>query len=467
MSGDAEEGGLESGPVTTLGRFELIDHRSSAPLFADEPGGERVPLFAREVRRRGGQRMPWLVYLQGGPGFESPRPENDDGWIGTATKRFRVLLVDQRGTGNSGAIEGGRVPAARVFAAHRADAIVADCEHWRALLANDEPWSVLGQSFGGFCAVHYLSRCPSALERVLVTGGLPPFAPIEEVYARTFAKMRAKSLAHYERFDGDAERVDRIARRLTEDDVRLPCGDRLTVPRFQQVGMALGRARGGAALHWLFESAFARGDDGPLTQRFLAAVERSQGYPTNPLYAVLHESIYAEGRATSWAADRVRAEAGEHEWRAGEPLTLTGESVHPWMFDEYGALAPYADVANELAAKDDWPALYDKDALARNEVPIAAAVYTHDLFVDRELSLATAKAIRGTDVFESAKHEHDGLREDGPAILGELLSRTDRASADRSRSGRGGNGRAGNGRTGDGRSGRDARRADSRSGRGA
>jgi len=436
MSAGEERDGLASGAPLTLGRFELVDHRASAPLFPGEPDGPRVPLFAREVRRRGGERLPWLVYLQGGPGFESPRPENDDGWIGTATKRFRVLLVDQRGTGNSGAIEGGRVPTARELAAYRADAIVADLEHWRRLLAGDARWSVLGQSFGGFCAVHYLSSRPDALERVLVTGGLPPLAPIEQVYERTFAKMRAKSHAHYERFVGDAERVDRIARRLTEDEVHLPCGDRLTVQRFQQVGMALGRARGGAALHWLFESAFAGDDDGPLTQRFLAAVERSQSYATNPLYAVLHESIYAEGRATRWAADRVRAADGGHAWRAGEPLTLTGESIHPWMFDEYGALAPYARVASELAEKDDWPALYDRDALARNAVPVAAAVYTHDLFVDRELSLATAKAIGGADVFESAKHEHDGLRDDGAAIVGELLSRTDRALAARTRPGR-------------------------------
>lgn len=430
MSCDARPGEIESGPPLALGRFELIDHRTSAPLFGDEPDGVRVPLFAREVRRRGGDRLPWLVFLQGGPGFEAPRPENDDGWLGAATKRFRVLLVDQRGTGNSGAIEGSRAPGARVLAAHRTDAIVSDCEVWRRALAGDAPWAVLGQSFGGFCAVHYLSHHPRSLERVLITGGLPPLVPVEEVYERTFAKMRAKSLAHYERFEGDGELVDRIARVLTRDEVVLPGGDRLSVARFQQVGMALGRARGGAALHWLLESAFEP-NGSQLTQRFLHAVERSQGYPTNPLYAVLHESIYAEGRATRWAADRVRAEAGVHEWRAGQPLTLTGESVHPWMFDEYRALAPFAKVAHELAEKDDWPVLYDRDALARNEVPVAAAVYTHDLFVDRELSLATAKAVRGTDVFESAKHEHDGLRDDGAAIVGELLARTDRALAKR------------------------------------
>ena len=35
-------------------------------------------------------------------------------------------------------------------------------------------WSVLGQSFGGFCAATYLSLAPEGLVEVLMTGGIPP-----------------------------------------------------------------------------------------------------------------------------------------------------------------------------------------------------------------------------------------------------------------------------------------------------
>lgn len=39
--------------------------------------------------------MPYLLYLQGGPGFECPRPTEASGWIQKACEEFRVVLMDQ------------------------------------------------------------------------------------------------------------------------------------------------------------------------------------------------------------------------------------------------------------------------------------------------------------------------------------------------------------------------------------
>ena len=33
---------------------------------------------------------------------------------------------------------------------------------------------MLGQSFGGFCVLNYLSRAPEGLAEAFFTGGLPP-----------------------------------------------------------------------------------------------------------------------------------------------------------------------------------------------------------------------------------------------------------------------------------------------------
>jgi pimeloyl-ACP methyl ester carboxylesterase len=45
---------------------------------------------------------PWLLYLQGGPGFEAPRPTEASSWLKAALHHgFRVVLLDQRGTGRS------------------------------------------------------------------------------------------------------------------------------------------------------------------------------------------------------------------------------------------------------------------------------------------------------------------------------------------------------------------------------
>ncbi len=40
----------------------------------------------------------------GGPGHEGPRPAEASAWIKAAVNHFRVLLMDQRGTGLSAAI---------------------------------------------------------------------------------------------------------------------------------------------------------------------------------------------------------------------------------------------------------------------------------------------------------------------------------------------------------------------------
>ncbi|MEZ5977901.1 MAG: alpha/beta fold hydrolase [Planctomycetota bacterium] len=413
--------------METLGPYELVAHRVAVPL--DHGAGRaaaddaRITIFAREVRRAGRTDLPWLCFLQGGPGFESPRPVDDSGWIGFATEYFRVLLVDQRGTGNSAPVDASRTCDAATLALLRLDSIVADCEVLRQRVAGGEPWSVLGQSYGGFCAVHYLSSRPDALERVYLTGGLPPIgASIEDVYRATFALMAERSREYHTRYPGDAAKLDAICDRLEADDVRLPNGDRLSVRRLQQVGMWLGQKRGIERLHWLVESAFAERVGGaPFTRRFLRGVENALSFDTHPLYAVLHEAIYSEGPATNWAADRVRAELPEFERRRGEPLLFTAESIHPWMFEEYGALRPMRDVAHELARREGWGALHDRAALAANTVPVAAAVYDRDLYVDLGLSLAAASAIGGCRVWRSATHEHDALREDGRTVLGALF----------------------------------------------
>jgi predicted phosphohydrolase len=57
-------------------------------------------------------------------------------------------------------------------------------------------------------------------------------------------------------------------------------------------------------------------------------------------------------------------------------------------------------------------------------VPAAAAVYSEDIYVDRELSLETAAAVRGLQVWESKDFHHDGIADDGEGIFMRLLGMT-------------------------------------------
>ena len=170
----------------------ITDHEFSLPLDHASPSGEKIAVFAREVAASDGRDRPFLVFLQGGPGSEAPRPTTPKtpGWMERALKDYRVLFLDQRGTGRStpvGMLEGMTPQEQYAYLVHfRADAIVRDAEVIREELGVDK-WSVLGQSFGGFCVTTYLSFFPGGLTEAFLTGGLPPVArPTEEVYRATY-----------------------------------------------------------------------------------------------------------------------------------------------------------------------------------------------------------------------------------------------------------------------------------------
>ena len=157
----------------------ITDHEFSVPLDHSQPEGERISVFAREVAAEDGRERPFLLFFQGGPGSESPRPTTPStpSWLPRALKDYRVLLLDQRGTGRSTPV--GTLPGlspeeqAGYLELHRADAIVRDAE-WIRQELGVERWSILGQSFGGFCACTYLSFAPEGLREAFFTGGLPP-----------------------------------------------------------------------------------------------------------------------------------------------------------------------------------------------------------------------------------------------------------------------------------------------------
>ena len=410
----------------------LTDRVFTVPLDHGEPDGEQIEIFAREVKAgRGSDDLPWLVFLQGGPGFGAPRPVGRDSWLDRALRDYRVLLLDQRGTGRS-------TPATRQtltrfetalaqadYLAHfRADSIVADAELIRPQVTGGAQWSVLGQSFGGFCAVSYLSLAPAGLQGAFITGGLPGLtASADDVYRLTYPIVAARCLAHYERYPQDVQTARRIARLLADTPATLPGGGTLTVERFQALGSMLGSSTGSHELHYLLENPFA---DGELTDDFLYQAEHHLGYGSAPMYALVHEACYAQGGATRWSAQRVRAEFPEFSPAVAidgdAPLLFTGEMVYPWLFEHDPALHPLAEAAELLAARQGWPSLYDPAQLSGTDIPVAAAIYFNDMYVPRELSLQTAASIRGLRAWVTSEYEHDGLRVSNGAVLDRLIA---------------------------------------------
>ncbi|MFG2944439.1 alpha/beta fold hydrolase [Streptomyces adustus] len=418
----------------------LTDRHFTVPLDHDDPTAETIQLYGREVvaSDRARQDLPWLVYLQGGPGFGANRFVGRQAWLGRALEEYRVLLLDQRGTGHSTPanrqtlpLRGGPAEQSDYLARFRADSIVRDCEAIRPQVTGGAPWTVLGQSFGGFCTVTYLSKAPEGLAAAMITGGLPSLhAHAEDVYRAAYPRIERKVVAHYARYPQDVERARRIADHLLHHEVTLPNGYRFTVEAFQSLGILLGGAEGSHQLHFLLERAFVRTPRGlELSDAFQEEVQGLLSYAGHPLYALVHEAIYGQdGRPTAWSAERVRAEFPQFDaaktLTGDAPLLFTGESVHPWMFDCDPALRPLRETAEHLAARTDWQPLYDPARLAANEVPVAAAVYHDDMYVDTAHSLETARAIHGLRPWVTNEFEHDGVRAGGPRVLDRLLALT-------------------------------------------
>lgn len=416
----------------------LTDHRFTVPLDHDDPAGESIELFAREAvaSDKAHQDLPWMVYLQGGPGFGANRFVGKQAWLGRALKEFRVLLLDQRGTGHSTPanrqtlpLRGGPGAQADYLARFRADSIVRDCEAIRPRLTGGDPWTVLGQSFGGFCVVHYLSTAPEGLRAALITGGLPSLdAHADDVYRAAYPRIERKVAAHYARYPQDVERARQIAEHLLRHETVLSNGYRLTVEAFQSLGILLGGGEGSHRLHYLLEEAFVRTPQGPaLSDAFQEEVQGLLSYSKPPPVRARPEACYAQDdRPTAWSAERVRAEFPRFDAAKAladdGPLLFTGESVHPWVFDTDPALRPLRETAEELAARTDWRPLYDPARLAANEVPVAAAVYHDDMYVDPEHSLRTARAIGGLRTWVTDEFEHDGVRAGGSRVLDRLLA---------------------------------------------
>ncbi|AYL34457.1 alpha/beta fold hydrolase [Streptomyces sp. PDY-4] len=416
----------------------LTDRRFTVPLDHDTPSGETIVLYAREAvaSDKAGQDLPWLLYLQGGPGFGANRFIRKEAWLGRALEEYRVLLLDQRGTGHSTPanrqtlpLRGGPAEQADYLSHFRADSIVRDCEAIRPQVTGGAPWTVLGQSFGGFCAVAYLSTAPEGLDTALVTGGLPSLdAHADDVYRAAYPRVARKVAAHYARYPQDVERARRIADHLLTHEVVLPNGYRFTVEAFQSLGLMLGGGDGSHRLHHLLEDAFVRTPGGPaLSDAFQEQAQALLSFAGHPLYALVHEAIYGQdARPTAWSAERVRNEFPGFDaaktLAGDEPLLFTGETIHPWMFDCDPALRPLRETAELLAARTDWTPLYDPARLAANEVPVAAAVYHDDMYVHTPHSLETARAIRGLRTWVTDEFEHDGVRAGGPRVLDRLIA---------------------------------------------
>ena len=197
-----------------------------------------------------------------------------------------------------------------------------------------------------------------------------------------------------------------------------------------------------------------------LSYAFIKRCDDFFAFDTNPLYLIMHESIYCNGSSTEansdvplesrWSAEQVLVEntvksnesykikakrllsksqfitfsnSGEYTKEFfSEHTNFTGEMVFPFMLETNVRLQPLYKVAHLLHEKKDWSKLYCKKTLKENKVPVASLSYYDDMFVDVHLSQETVDATANVRHWVTSEYMHSGLRENGPAILQRLLS---------------------------------------------
>jgi pimeloyl-ACP methyl ester carboxylesterase len=398
-------------------------------------------------------QKPFLVYLEGGPGFGNQAPQDKPLTKHFLDRGYQLLFLDYRGTGLSTPVNAKHVTQLGDAAAQadylklfRQDNIVRDCEAVRLCLTKDFPtdkrqWSIIGQSFGGFVSLTYLSKYPESLRESFICGGLAPVGKTpDEVYEATFKKVIDRNFAYYKKFPEDIDRVKHIVSHIANSEggaIALPSGGFLTVGRFLSVGILFGMHGGLNMIHGqVLKMAADLNQFGFFSRSSLVAFEQILSFDIAPIYAVLHEAIYCykPGIASNWAAQRVGSKLEEFSWlreprqaATQEPIFFAGEMVFPFHFDIFPELMGLKDAAELLANFDQWEELYDEEKLRKNEyeVPVYAASFIEDMYVDFELARETAKMVGGIKVFETNSLYHNALRAKADEVLVQLCRMRD------------------------------------------
>ena len=82
-------------------------------------------------------------------------------------------------------------------------------------------------------------------------------------------------------------------------------------------------------------------------------------------------------------------------------------------------------MAEIIAKTDDWPELYDKEQLARNEVPVYSATYIDDMYVHYDLARQTAASIKNLKHFITNTMYHNALRANANEVIQQLFALRD------------------------------------------
>lgn len=409
----------------------IQEYLKEVPLDHLNPKKNKIHVFARELYYKGNEKADIFVYLQGGPGFASPLSMQNATGIKILLKNYRVLLFDQRGTGKSSKIGpetcleySKSKDLAQYFCNFRADQIVYDLEYFRESVLKVKKWYLLAQSYGGFISFTYLSYFPNSIYGAILCGGIPPLLEnnVTKIYDKLTNNIYKRNLEFYKKYPKDIQKVKKIVSLLKNKPYVFSDGSKFTYERFLDLGSILGSTGGIDALHYFIDDPFMDYKENRISYIFARSSIDRINYETNPIYAVLHESIYCNGIASNWAADK-NINSKKIFSPDASKICFYGETVRKSMFDQYRMLQPFKKAAEIIAQKSDWGKMYEPAQLSQNKVPIEAIAYQTDYFVDFEFSKQVSKEVPLLKMWDHPHWQHDSLRIHGTEIVTKLLKR--------------------------------------------
>ncbi|KAF3762754.1 alpha/beta-hydrolase [Cryphonectria parasitica EP155] len=408
------------------------------------------------------RKRPILLYLCGGPGADNPpcRVREMNRWL--LMKGYSILYVDYRGCGDSSPLPSqilsqradlDQHKMAHYIAQFCQDNIVRDLEAIRLCLSQLEPlgevikWTTLGQSYGGYISLSYLSMHPEGLSEVFITGGLPPCGmKIEDYFQIEYENIVEQNQRFYSHFQDADILVRRILTLITNIGPKnIPMTGRgyMTGQKLLTLGRQFGSKVGFPEVYNLLCTIKKDLETvGRLQPDTIHEFESILHIDERPLYPLLLEQTWCSGGPTRWAAERVARKIRGFEYlQASEdgtypdpsltatehPIYFTANTYCRFHYDTHEELIELKEAA-ELLAEYDWECPYDFEKLMANPlgVPVYAISFERDMHLDVGVSARTAAMVGGlTLVIDPGWHQDIRYR---PAeVLENLFQKRDTA----------------------------------------
>lgn len=375
-----------------------------------------------------------LLYLCGGPGADNPPNRNPamNQWL--LDQGYSILYLDYRGCGESSPIHANDLQQRLSMKEDKSMAeyitnfcqenIVRDLEAIRQALSKERvaaggltvKWTILGQSYGGYISLTYLSMFPEGLQDVFITGGLPPCGmKIDDYFRIEYQDIVKQNKSFYQAFPDANVLVRKILsliKNIGPRKIKMTGRGYLSGHKLLTLGRQFGSKVGFPEVYGLLQSIkLDLEQTRELHTETSAQFESILHVDERPLYPILLEQTWCSGGKTRWAAERVAREIEGFDYLhmdhnggyrdpadtpADVPIYFTANTYCRFHYDTHEELVDLKGAA-EILAEHDWECPYNYEMLSSNpcEVPVYAVSFEKDMHLDLGVAAKTAAKVGG------------------------------------------------------------------------